>query len=187
MSSLDAGLSWTSAWSRKTWPEEAFAALFQQQYPRIVSVVARMLGDQAQAEEIADDSFWKLYQRPHLSADGENPAGWLFRTASRMALDALRSRKRRRDHAAAFEADASLRSSAIPTPLTQLEQAERAFRVRTALAALKPLHAQALMLRHSGLSYAELALALDRKPSSIGTTLCRAERAFEQAFEKGNL
>jgi len=187
MGSLDAGISWISAWSRQAWPEQAFAALFQQQYPRVVGMVARMLGDRAQAEEVADDAFWKLYQRPHLAAEGENPAGWLFRTASRMAIDALRSRKRRRDHAAEFEADAALRPAATPTPLVEIEMAERAARVRAALATLKPLHAQALLLRHSGLSYSELALALDRKPSSIGTTLCRAERAFQQAYQKGNV
>ena len=38
------------------------------------------------------------------------------------------------------------------------------------------------MLRHLGLSYAEIAEALDLSPSSIGQLLARAEREFEQRY-----
>jgi RNA polymerase sigma-70 factor (ECF subfamily) len=38
------------------------------------------------------------------------------------------------------------------------------------------------MLRHTGLSYQELAAALDVAPASIGTLLARAERAFEARY-----
>jgi len=38
------------------------------------------------------------------------------------------------------------------------------------------------MLRHAGLSYKELAEALDVAPASIGTLLARAERAFEARY-----
>ena len=51
-----------------------------------------------------------------------------------------------------------------------------------ALAELPPQQAQLLMLRHAGLSYKELALALDVAPTSIGTLLARAERAFEARY-----
>jgi len=48
-------------------------------------------------------------------------------------------------------------------------------RVRTALARLPRKHAVALVLRHSGLSYAEVAAALHLSPGSVGTTVRRAE------------
>ena len=54
--------------------------------------------------------------------------------------------------------------------------------VRRALAELPERDAQLLMLRQAGLSYKELALALDVAPASIGTLLARAERAFEARY-----
>jgi RNA polymerase sigma-70 factor (ECF subfamily) len=39
-----------------------------------------------------------------------------------------------------------------------------------------------LILRHSGLSYIELAEALDLAPASIGPLLVRAEREFEKRY-----
>ena len=53
-------------------------------------------------------------------------------------------------------------------------------RVRAALARLPRKQATALVLRHSGLSYADVAAALDLSPSSVGTTVRRAESALRQ-------
>jgi DNA-directed RNA polymerase specialized sigma24 family protein len=50
--------------------------------------------------------------------------------------------------------------------------------VRTILAQMKPRTARLLILRHSGLSYTELAEALGIAPGSIGTLLARAEAEF---------
>src|SRR5256885_2255301 len=51
-------------------------------------------------------------------------------------------------------------------------------RVRAALAKLPSKQAVALVLRHSGLSYADVAAALDLSPGSVGTTIRRAESAL---------
>ncbi|HVE73895.1 MAG TPA: sigma factor-like helix-turn-helix DNA-binding protein, partial [Mycobacteriales bacterium] len=53
-------------------------------------------------------------------------------------------------------------------------------RVRSALARLPRKHAVALVLRHSGLSYADVAAALDLSPTSVGTTVRRAESALRK-------
>ena len=52
--------------------------------------------------------------------------------------------------------------------------------MRAALAGLPRKHAVALVLRHSGLSYAEVAAALDMSPGSVGTTVRRAEAALRK-------
>jgi DNA-directed RNA polymerase specialized sigma24 family protein len=54
--------------------------------------------------------------------------------------------------------------------------------VRAVLAAMKPAQAQLLILRASGLSYKELAEALDVKMSGIGTMLNRAEEEFRNRY-----
>jgi RNA polymerase sigma factor (sigma-70 family) len=57
-------------------------------------------------------------------------------------------------------------------------------RVRTALARLPRKHAMALVLRHSGMSYADVAAALDLSPGSVGTTVRRAESALRKELNR---
>lgn len=50
------------------------------------------------------------------------------------------------------------------------------------LAALAPRQTELLILRASGLSYDELAAALELNPASVGTLLARAQRAFRKEY-----
>ena len=68
--------------------------------------------------------------------------------------------------------DAQLASPDVADTVITLEERRR---VRAALAQLPRRQAVALVLRHSGLSYAEIAAALDMSPGSVGTTVRRAE------------
>jgi RNA polymerase sigma-70 factor (ECF subfamily) len=99
-------------------------------------------------------------------------------------LNALRARSRRRRYE---EEAARLASHLTPgeDPATALEQAQERQRVRSALARMRPRSARLLVLRHSGLSYAEIAAALQVAPASVGTLLARAEREFEEHYTKG--
>jgi RNA polymerase sigma-70 factor, ECF subfamily len=160
---------------------DRFDELFLSHYTLIVGLLARMLGDHARAEDIANEAFLKLYRRPSLHGSHGNLGGWLYRTAMNLGIDALRaaSRRTRYENAAA--------RSEITTPaeqdgLHQVLRAEKQQRVRRILAALKPVHAQALFLRVSGYSYKELAHSLAIDPSSVGTLLIRAEAEFEKHY-----
>jgi RNA polymerase sigma-70 factor, ECF subfamily len=59
---------------------------------------------------------------------------------------------------------------------------EKCGRVRSVLASIKPAQAQLLILRTCGLSYQELADALDVQMSGIGTMLNRAEEEFRKRY-----
>ena len=76
--------------------QTAFETIFSEHYPRIVAVLERVLGDRAEAEEAAMDVFSKLYQQPLNPDQDHNFGGWLYRTATRLGLDRLRSERRRR-------------------------------------------------------------------------------------------
>jgi RNA polymerase sigma-70 factor (ECF subfamily) len=158
-----------------------FETIFCEHYPRIVAVLERVLGDRAEAEEAAMDVFSKLYQQPLSPGQDHNFGGWLYRTATRLGLDRLRSARRRRQYeeAAGPELAAGSRS---PSPLDGVLRAETCREVRGALSRLKPAQAELLLLRSSGLSYKELAEALGVKATSIGTLLARAEAEFEKQY-----
>ena len=165
--------------SLEHWDEAEFRAVFLQHYSRIVAILVRLLGERPRAEEMANDAFWRLYRQPALQVDG-NIGGWLYRTATNLGIDALRAADRRRQYeeAAGGSRDGAENSS----PLDVLLREEKCHRVRAVLSSIKPAQSQLLILRSSGLSYKELADALDIKMSSIGTMLNRAEEEFRDRY-----
>ena len=54
--------------------------------------------------------------------------------------------------------------------------------MRMALAQMNEQRSRLLILRHSGMSYKEIAQALQLAPTSIGPLLLRAEREFEKQY-----
>lgn len=160
------------------WPEAEFEAVFLGHYAGIVSVLLRLLGDRTRAEELANDVFWKLSRIPAREVD-DRVGGWLYRTATNLGIDALRSAARRRKYE-----DAAARSpqTAASTPLDDMVRAEQRRRVRAVLAVIKPAQAQILILRASGFSYKQLADALEAKPGGIGTMLSRAQAEFRKVY-----
>ena len=165
--------------SSEHWDEAEFRAVFLQHYARIVAILVRLLGDLSHSEEVANDAFWRLYRNPALQVDG-NVGGWLYRTAANLGIDALRASGRRRLYEEA--AGRAKGESGPGGPLDDLLREERCRRVRTVLASIKPTQAQLLILRSSGLSYKELAEALNVKMSGIGTMLNRAEEEFRNHY-----
>jgi RNA polymerase sigma-70 factor (ECF subfamily) len=151
-----------------------FDAVFHGHYPRVVAMLARLLGDRGQAEEIAADAFCKLAVQ-HGAVD--ELTAWLYRVAMNAGLDALRSNARRKRREEAAD-----RPQAAPGALDGLLAAERRERVQVVLAKLKPRDAQLLLLRADGMSYRDLAATLGIEPGSVGSILARAEREFERRY-----
>jgi len=165
--------------SSEHWGEAEFRAIFLQHYARIVAILVRLLGDLSHAEELANDAFWRLYRQPALQVDG-NVGGWLYRTATNLGIDALRASSRRRHYEGA--AGSTEVANSTSGPLDEVLREERCGRVRAVLASIKPAQAQLLILRTAGLSYKELAAALDVNMSGIGTMLNRAEEEFRNRY-----
>ncbi len=126
-------------------------------------------GDRALADDLTQETFGKLYERPF--ADPlRNPRAWLLTVASNLAYNHLRGETRRRDRETRVDA-------AHPADVDDVLD------VRRALAALDPRDGVVLLLRHSGFSYAEIAEAVGLAPASVGTVLARAQRRFREAYE----
>ena len=165
--------------SSEHWEEAEFRVVFLEHYSRILAILIRLVGDRLRAEEVANDAFWRLYRQPALQADG-NVGGWLYRTATNLGIDALRASGRRRKYEEA--AGAARDGAGTSSPLEDLLREEKCNRVRAVLSLIKPAHAQLLVLRSSGLSYKELADALNVKMTSIGTLLNRAGEEFRNRY-----
>ena len=159
--------------------EAAFETIFLEHYSRVYGVLFRLVGDRAEAEDLALETFWRLWERA--PAHAGNIGGWLYRVAVNLGYNALRAAKRRAQYEEQAGRDA-LDINAPPDPAHEAERAEERARARAVLRQLPPRDAQLLVLKHSGLSYKEIAAALGVSPNSVGTLLARAEKEFEKHF-----
>jgi RNA polymerase sigma factor (sigma-70 family) len=147
--------------------------VFRTAYPRVVAVAARVLGSRAEAEDVAQEVFLAFGRS---SVPAGDALGWLSVAAAHTALNHLRTHRRR----AAREEAASEAPVTAPDAADAVVTLDERRRVREALARLPRTQAVALVLRHSGVSYAEVAAALDLSPGSVGTTVRRAESALRK-------
>jgi RNA polymerase sigma-70 factor (ECF subfamily) len=166
--------------------EGAFEAIFHEHYPKVYAILFRLTGDQYEADDLAAETFWRLWERP--PAQRENLAGWLYRVATRLGYNALRSNRRRDQYETkAVSADPSDQpgQASSQDPALTAEQRQEREHVRAVLRRMPLREVQVLVLRHSGLSYKEIAAAEGIAAGSIGTLLSRAEARFEVLYKQG--
>ncbi len=163
-------------------------ALFAEQYPRLVAIAYRVLGDRADAEDVAQEAFMQ-FVRTHREP-GPSAAGWLCITVAHRALNLIRSRKRRiARELAEFRLRRPLlhEAQAAMDPLALLDRNQLQLVVRAALLRLRPHDAELLALRYGGSTYREIAQTLGIDTAQIGTRLARAERALKKEIERATL
>ena len=152
--------------------------VFRRDYRLVVGVAARVLGVQDQAEDVAQEVFLSFGRTSIPVAEAR---GWLSVAAAHTALNLLRSGRRRtsREERTAAAGEVVVADAAEAAVISDERR-----RVRVALGRLPRKQAVALVLRHSGLSYAEVASALDLSPTSVGTTVRRAESALREELNR---
>jgi RNA polymerase sigma-70 factor, ECF subfamily len=164
----------------------AFRAAFDRHYSTVLRLSAHLLGDRAEAEDLAQEVFVSLSRQRFTDADAQGVRAWLVRVTLNRGLNALRTRRRRteRERKAGggdLDSDGTAPSNDIES---LLERRRERRRVQETVATLEPRAAKLLMLRQLGMGYAELAALVDVAPGSIGTLLARAQRAFVAAYRE---
>lgn len=71
-----------------------FAAFYEASYGRVISVVAAIVGDRGQAEDITQEAFSRALIRWRRLARYDVPEAWVRRVAIRLTIDAARRRRR---------------------------------------------------------------------------------------------
>jgi len=158
-----------------------FEAMFLEHWPRVYRLLYGLVGDPAEAEDLALETFFRLYQRHPLPAEDFNLGGWLHRVATNLGLHSIRGFQRRER----YEMDAgkhALNDAPEVRPAELLAQEEERRLARLVLAGMKEQQSQILVMRYSGMAYKEIGRALGLSPTSIGPLLLRAEREFERRY-----
>jgi RNA polymerase sigma-70 factor, ECF subfamily len=160
---------------------QSFETLFLEHWPAVYRVLLRLVGDPAEAEDLALETFLQLHRRYPLPAEGFNLGGWLYRVATNLGLRSIRSFRRRERYELAAGKGA-LDEAPEDRPAEIHDREEQRHSVRVVLAQMPTRQAQLLVLRYSGIAYKEIAQALGLAPASIGPLLLRAEREFEKRY-----
>ncbi|HVY31747.1 MAG TPA: sigma-70 family RNA polymerase sigma factor [Polyangiaceae bacterium] len=141
--------------------------------PRLVRLAYRMLGSVAEAEDIVQEALIR-YQR--VDAEVDRPDAFLARTVSRLALDALKSARRRRE---------TYVGPWLPEPIFDAQETvsdDITLSLMLALERLSPLE-RATFLLHDvfGMGLDEVASALEREPAACRKLATRAREHVRDA------
>jgi RNA polymerase sigma-70 factor (ECF subfamily) len=158
-----------------------FEDLFIEHWGSIYRLLVRMTGDPAEAEDLALETFFRLYWRPPKAGEGYNLGGWLYRVAANLGLHSIRSFKRREQYEMAAGKDV-LEAAPENRPAEIFETQDEHHITRLVLAKMNPHRAKLLVMRYSGMAYKDIGKALNLSPTSIGPLLLRAEREFEKLY-----
>ncbi|HWE09083.1 MAG TPA: sigma-70 family RNA polymerase sigma factor [Solirubrobacteraceae bacterium] len=154
-----------------------FETFFRDNHRVVVRLAQSVVGDVQGAQDVAQEVFLAAYHR--FPGAYEQAAGWVRVAAVHTALNVLRG-ERRRDKRQRLVPDAGSLPSIEDTVIDREARAE----VRRVLARLPRRSAAVLVMRHGGMSYAEIAQALGVKVGNVGTLLRRSESELRKEIDR---
>jgi RNA polymerase sigma-70 factor (ECF subfamily) len=160
--------------------ERAFETLHRRHADRAYRLAYRLTGQDAEARDVVQDAFLRVFRKIRRFRRESAFSSWLHRITVNLAIDRIRRRRRHPEGSLPSESGGSrtapLRSDE-PSPPDRAARRETAEEVRRLVAGLSPPLAAAVLLRYGeGLSYEEIAAALD---IPVGTVKSRLNRAHD--------
>ena len=157
---------------------DSFRMLFETHKDKVYSIALRYSGDEAEAMDIAQDTFLKLFSSIRQYRGEGNFESWLYRLVVNSCLDQKRRGRRLLPLVDEF---LDVLHAAGEGVLHSLLRAELSERVRTAVGGLAPEQRMVIVLRYTqGLSYEEIAEALECSPGTVASRLNRAHKILER-------
>lgn len=159
-----------------TGDDEAFAVLTGRYYGRVFAMCYRSVGNRADAEDLAQEVFVRVHQNLPVFRRGAGFKPWLNSITFNRILTFLKRRNARRE---VSEAGSDGVPSRLPGPDRCLRVSLAMDRVTSAMAAL-PQHYRDVIVMHTlmGMSYQDVAAALDTSVSNVKSWLFRARRTL---------
>lgn len=158
---------------------DALAEVVEERFGRVFAIARRMVGSDAEAEDIAQEAFLRLWRKPpDLARGGASLSTWLYRVTANLSIDWLR-RKRPQPLDDTWDAPAD-----DPLPDAVMAVTQVAKSVDRALAALPERQRLAMTLTYyQGLSNIEAAAVMEISVDALESLLARARRATRRELE----
>lgn len=174
----------------------AFDALFERYAPRIRPHLVRLVRDDAAADDLLQEVFLRLWTRAEQWEGRGTVSGWLTRVATNLALNHLRSVRRRRsqpldlpkepeDEDDIETAPGWMVDAAALGPDEVLEEAERRDALRRAVYALPEEQRQVLRMVHEAeMDIREVAAQLGIPSGTVKSRLHYAREELARGWEQ---
>ncbi len=173
---------------------DAFEKLVTEYEKSVYAIAMRMTGNPEDAADMTQETFIKAYNSLQAFRGDSKFSVWLFRIASNVCLDFLRSRSRKPTVSLSMEDDEGEETQLdiadeSQSPELLLERGLTRDAVRRGLDALPPDYRQILLLREiRGLSYEEIAEALQLEAGTVKSRIFRArKRLCTFLLQDGNI
>jgi RNA polymerase sigma-70 factor (ECF subfamily) len=149
--------------------------------PGVMRQAWRILGDEAEAEDVAQDAMLRLWRQAGDWRAGEaRISTWLYRVTHNLCIDRIRKRRPMSD----IENVAEPHDPA-PSVLERLANSEESRALARAILALPERQRQALVLRHfEGISNPEIGERLKCSVEAVESLLARARRQLTADMSK---
>jgi RNA polymerase sigma-70 factor (ECF subfamily) len=158
----------------------AFRALVDRHLPTVLAIARRMLRDDAEAEDVAQETLLRLWRnaaRLELGEGGVRP--WLRRVAANLCIDRVRAQRN------TSLGDALPEEVEPASQMTTLVERELGRRVDAALKALPERQRLALTLFHyEGMSQIEVGNVMGISDEAVESLLARARRALKASLKE---
>jgi RNA polymerase sigma-70 factor (ECF subfamily) len=173
--------------------DTAFDAFFTQHERSLYGYLRRMLPTHEAALDVAQEAFFRAWQRFDVLCGYDRPQAWLFRVATNLALDQLRRRQPiglsrlfgRREPATSDESDSGDAIPALMDPFDmERSLAERDLVNRALLRVPERQRAAVLLWAAHGLTCAEIAAALETTEVNARQMLSRGRARFREVYEQ---
>ncbi|GAC1399353.1 MAG: RNA polymerase sigma factor SigX [Pyrinomonadaceae bacterium] len=175
----------------KAYPAPDFDEVFVSHHRSVYRAAYALLRDAGLAEDVTQDVFLKLYHHLETLVRGfapdadreESLRAWLLRVAVNDARNVLRGRARAfaREERFVHETCGDFTSNALDVDYERRIEIESA---RRTLARIEEPMRSCLLLKQQGLTYREIAAALELNETSVGTYVARGRKGFARIYGK---
>lgn len=158
--------------------ETAYASLVNQNLNQVYSVARRMLGNDADAEDVSQEVFLRLWKHAgKFESDRAKLSTWLHRITVNLCIDRYRARK----HESINDVDEPL---ILGNQVRNIEEQQLSARVEKELLNLPDRQRMAIMLFHyEGHSMKSVGELLDVSVEAVESLLARARRKLKHALK----
>lgn len=161
--------------------ETEFNPVYKKNYPNIYRYIFRIVGNQEEANQIAQQTFMNYYRYICAHPTINNSRALVFKIANNICCDYLRKKQRFKN---VSNTDfVSMNTAELPEDTLLTDEKNEIF--RNTLKKLSQKDQQCLLLYHEGFSYAEISACLGIKKSSVGKVLSRAIEKLAQHIKNG--
>lgn len=166
----------------------AFEQLVERHQRLVIGTVTRMLGNNSDAEDIAQQVFVRVWKSAKRYVPRAKFTTWLLKITRNLVFNELRRRSRHAQVSLQSETDEEerpIRDEHATAPDASLLEQELQTAIDAAIARLPETQRMAVILRrYEELSYEEIAETLDQSVSAVKSLLFRARTELRESLQK---